>query len=393
VSVAVTVLVTKTTKTPDLNPTIDALAVLRQSVLAAPAPPATSPAAAFSLNTSFVALVTPDVDFRSRTVIAWLGYQVRLLQPPLEPADVRNKQIAKEVVTDGAMGIAEMVKVYGFTMHEFDYVLMVDADVHFHQSIAHPIADFRTLGGPRASLGWTKGGWEAERINGGFLVFHPAADGRRHFDAIVDTLKEGDFRPGSGWRGKGIGWTYGGRTIQGLLPYYFFSRLVDEEKQHSGSDANDPPTGSGKIANGSFTPADVKLDRCRYNNMVQLDPCKATPLDAVVSNHFTGDCMKPWWCQPPKHPLCGAFVDRWWRRWAETRDALSARAAAAGTAAGAKAASALRGKPAGRKARCPAGGYHALSPLLYEVAHEALHTARPGAAATDESASSIGSEH
>ena len=115
--------------------------------------------------------------------------------------------------------------------------------------------------------------------------------------------------------------------------------------------------------------------------MVQLAPCKAIALEDVVSNHFTGECMKPWWCAAAKHALCRAFADRWWDRWGHTRNALAARAAKEGGAAGEKAAAALRKLPAGHRGKCPAGGYHALSPHLLEVAHEVRHTRGPQVAA------------
>lgn len=33
--------------------------------------------------------------------------------------------------------------------------------------------------------------------------------------------EQGDWRKGLGWGGSGIGWFYGGATIQGLLPYFY----------------------------------------------------------------------------------------------------------------------------------------------------------------------------
>ena len=64
----------------------------------------------------------------------------------------------------------------------------------------------------------------------------------------------------------------------------------------------------------------VEMQRCRYNNMVQLEPCKQTNISDVVSNHFTGDCLKPWWCSKEKHPLCTAFGKRWWTAWEDLRE-------------------------------------------------------------------------
>jgi hypothetical protein len=376
-NVGVTVLVTTTPKTPDLDPTIDAMLVLRQSILDATPPSARTRTSRARLNITFVALVTEEVDFRVRKLLAWCGYAVQIVRPPLQPADVRNRRIAKEIVTDGAMGIAEMVKIYGFTMFQFDRVVMLDADVYFHQSLTELLDAFDAA--PHAALGWTMGGWEQERINGGVLVFNPHSSGQRHFDAVLDIVKEGDFREGSGWRGSGIGWTYGGRTIQGVLPFYFFHHLpqlrassaaVRGQPQEA---ADAAAAAAGGVTNGSFTPADVKLDRCRFNNMVQLEPCKVTPLQRVVSNHFTGECFKPWWCQRSKHALCGSFTDRWWTTWEHVRRTLVKRCegSVAAPAAREKAQAALKDSAS----KCT-GGYRSLAHAVVGVAMEDTYAAR-----------------
>lgn len=274
----------------------------------------------------FVALVTPDVPQHFIPLIRDIGYEVWISHPPINASEIRNEQIRNETLIDGAMGISELTKLEGFRMgREFDTVVMVDCDVMFHRPLTAddpreaPQADTATvstdatgdhrsqspmhLGGllnVQAVLGWTKGGWDSERINGGFLVFSPRRHSAGlHLNRIVELLREGDFRPGSGWKGRGIGWTYGGRTIQGILPYYFFIESADVEASME--------RGAGP---SSSTPH-IELSRCRLNNMVQLQPCKQTPFSAVTSNHFTGDCVKPWSCSRRAHPLCGQFADAW----------------------------------------------------------------------------------
>lgn len=54
---------------------------------------------------------------------------------------------------------------------------------------------------------------------GGFLVVKPSLRLFRELQAIV---QEGDWRGGKGaWGGSGVGYFYGGPTIQGLVPYFF----------------------------------------------------------------------------------------------------------------------------------------------------------------------------
>lgn len=57
---------------------------------------------------------------------------------------------------------------------------------------------------------------------------------------------KGDYREGSGWGGSHIGWFYGGRTIQGVLPYYY----NEVSKNRS-----------------------LIVDRCIYNSMADEDNC------------------------------------------------------------------------------------------------------------------------
>lgn len=254
----------------------------------------TNAAAAVSAELRFVALVTPDVPAVVHRAIEAIGYEVWSAHSPINASEIRNEQIRKETLVDGAMGIEELTKLEGLRMKMFDKVLMVDCDVMFHRR-------FDELLFLNATLGWTRGGWESEKMNGGFLVFSPNdANARAYLDDIVEVLREGDFRPGSGWKGKGIGWTYGGRTIQGVLPYYFF---IEAGKRSS-----------ALVASGGTLvtpPAHAEISRCQYNNMVQLAPCKATPFENVTSNHFTGDCVKPWYCGFRSHPLCARFVTEW----------------------------------------------------------------------------------
>lgn len=344
---AILALITTSKRTPGaLDATIDGLAVLHQSIEEAfngkdtavgPVTTNIQLASKWQLpvdELDFIVLLTSDIPSVHHSVIESIGWKVIVKDSPLQPSDIRNSRIAHEVVTDGAMGINEMVKMEAFRMREYRTIVMVDCDVLFHK----PFPELFQL---KTALGWTHGGWESEKINGGFLVVNPHASsgseripprdvlapdsknfstagltvGDRHFHAVLDILREGDFRPGSAWRGSGIGWTYGGRTIQGLLPYYFFSVLART--------------------------ADTEIPRCKYNNMVQLQKCKVYPIENITSNHFTGDCTKPWWCGPSGHPMCTEFRDRWWKVMGRVG-------------------SRFQVKPG----HCAQGKYHALSPLL-----------------------------
>ena len=157
--------------------------------------------------------------------------------------------------TDGCCGLSETLKLYVWLWTEFDYVLEIDADVHFHKN-------FDELFEHNVTLGWTHGAtahMNQELLNGGYLIVKPNPHGPRHFKEMIEILKEGDFT-GAGWKKSGIGWVYGGRTIQGVLPYYYFKVAVGDEHEY---------------------------DRCKYNNMVEIDKCRKWVFENVTSNHFT----------------------------------------------------------------------------------------------------------
>merc|ERR1719160_2282119 len=59
-------------------------------------------------------------------------------------------------------------------------------------------------------------------VQGGFLLFKPS---EKDFNEIVEVTREGDFT-GSGWKGSGIGYCYGGVGPTGLLSYHFHKDAI-----------------------------------------------------------------------------------------------------------------------------------------------------------------------
>lgn len=142
-------------------------------------------------------------------------------------------------------------------------------------------------------------------MNGGFLVFSPDHQAStHHMDQMIEILREGNFS-GSGWRASGIGWTYGGMTVQGILPYYYFIHAHKEQALLAGQ------------MNMHLPLAHREIDRCKYNNMDQLDKCKSIPFESVISNHFSGNCGKPWHCRDNGISLCDKFRNEFVKRYKE----------------------------------------------------------------------------
>jgi hypothetical protein len=118
------------------------------------------------------------------------------------------------------------------------------------------------------------------------------------YNKFIEILMRGDYREGSAWGGTGIGWFWGGKTIQGIIPYYY-NKVTAPDRS-------------------------VILDRCIYNSMADTENCSyvnvlfiysllllccsfSTQLvDELVSAHFTV-CQKPWSC--PKWELARLCVD------------------------------------------------------------------------------------
>mmetsp|Transcript_12506 Transcript_12506/g.18671 ORF Transcript_12506/g.18671 Transcript_12506/m.18671 type:complete len:535 (+) Transcript_12506:14-1618(+) len=269
--VALSILITK-----DPGPRggfIDSAATLVQSVKQAKS----------RYNIELVAIVSKDV-VKCRYSLERLGFKILEKDLPVKPDEIRNPQIAKEILTDGCCGIWELLKLHAWTLTEYDRVLQLDTDIMFHQNFDELFEYDTTLVWTHGALGGT------ERLNGGFLVVRPNLE---HYDEMVEIIKSGDFRGGSGWRGKCC-WVYGGRTIQGILPYYYLYEQMSAQQE---------------------------VDRCKYNNMVEIDRCKTWRFENVTSNHFTV-CQKPFHCTRSRNKLCKAFTEQWWIRSHEVEESL-----------------------------------------------------------------------
>ena len=181
----------------------------------------------------------------------------------------------------GCCGSAELIKLESYLLLDYHRVVHLDMDslllgesidelFHMNKSLIYT-----------NDAGMVGKGAAFAPVQGGFLVIKPS---RAVYDDLVNIVRVGDFRPGTGWGGV-IGWFWGGKTIQGLLPYYYH-KIV-------------PPEMS------------LKVDICEYNNMVDTDKCRAIPLEIVKNVHFTV-CQKPWSCKKShQYELCGKFHEYW----------------------------------------------------------------------------------
>ena len=241
------------------------------------------------LAVDMIALVVATATTASSRLSS-LGYRVIASSVPVQRHEIRRKYLRDTIETAGCCGSMELIKLRAYQLVEYDRVLVLDMD----SIVLHSLEDLfmRSVNEGR-SLMYTEDpslsgpGAAAHPVNGGFLLITPSV---KVYDELVEIVREGDFREGSGWGGANIGWVWGGRTVQGLLAYYY-NRVA-------------PPNAS------------VKLDICRYNAMHEKHKggadCTAVPFDEVQTAHFT-DCQKPWTCIRRHNHLCPAMTTAWWK--------------------------------------------------------------------------------
>ena len=189
----------------------------------------------------------------------------------------------------GCCGAAELIKLYAFSMVGFHRVVLLDMD----SMVAGCLEDLfeheeELLFTHDMGMCSTCERGSADRVppyQGGFFIVRPSVG---TFAAMVAIVRRGNFverGPKLGWEGTGIGYYWGGRTIQGLFPYYYTHVAPERSKE---------------------------VPICTYNNMGDSDECKRTPVAEVRNAHFTV-CQKPWYCARIADPtsLCAQLVEKW----------------------------------------------------------------------------------
>ena len=278
------------------GPFIDGAAVLGWSIVHAHEHSAYEP--------ELVAIVHPGAT-SAPGQFAWLSsrglrWRVVVRPVPINVSAIPNAVYRNRLPKSGCCGERELLKLWAWSLVEYHRVVHLDMDCLVLQP-------FDELFNRTAEVLYTEDWLMANRntkvapAQGGFLLLRPSAS---TFGALRDLAQEGDWRGGAGWGGSGIGYFFGGPTIQGIVPY-FFSHLRP---------------GSAEI-----------LERCTYNNMAdnpyfkeddecrdhtpdrKCSDCRKWPIERVKGTHFT-ICQKPWNCVGGSFSwkgLCAQFHQRW----------------------------------------------------------------------------------
>jgi hypothetical protein len=132
-------------------------------------------------------------------------------------------------------------KLYIYNMTQYDRVVLLDTDVLMVQPIDEILddpaetlgtLDYYALGDPGDPH--PQGGMKLSvvpPINAGFVVVRPS---KKVFAELQEIIRRGNFRTGQtkegyveGWDGLGLGYFFGGISIQGVLPAYYFRHAVE----------------------------------------------------------------------------------------------------------------------------------------------------------------------
>merc|ERR1712187_788580 len=166
-----------------------------------------------------------------------------------------------------------------YRMTDYDYVVVMDTDTFVHASFEELFTRKETT---LYTAPYAKS--QNEQMQGAFIVIRPSP---KRYNEIMQTWYAGSWS-GDGWNHSGIGYSYGGSTVQGILPY--FCKKVHPEDS-------------------------AEVDHCVYNhNGDKKDYCPGYDYKAAKVNHFTV-CQKPWYCFHPKggSEACTHFTYAWWR--------------------------------------------------------------------------------
>lgn len=232
-----------------------------------------------------------------RPVLQQFGWKILERDLPVALDEIENQDYAQKMRDSGCCGADEFLKLWAYTLVDYDRVLHLDMDsIIFRNLDALFDIDKEFLFTGDYNM---KGGSPVPPAQGGFLVIRPSMDTFREFQAII---RKGDH--GSrGWGGSRIGNFWGGQTIQGIMPYFYHVIHPDRGQE---------------------------MNRCQYNNMVDnpyfpntkrcingaltCEDCRASDPDQVYSAHFT-ICQKPWTCTQHLNPrnmvVCEAFHLKW----------------------------------------------------------------------------------
>jgi len=267
------------------------------------------------------------------------GYEVLLLDLPINETLITNKPYLTYLHTNGCCGAHEFIKLYAYTLTKYPLVIHLDLDTMLLQPLDDLIDSFILEGEANRNVARSKlqimrptqtGGktntiqamftrdyqqvfmalrastnYKHIPIQGGFFAVVP---NQTVFDILIDMVHTANYTITGGWGG--IMHTtscWGDPQIQGLLGYYYSFIQPDQG---------------------------LELHNCYYNNILsepiwdgtcipQVEPCidcrKVPPQEVKLSHPIF--CHKPWSCPRwekegkkhfPRATPCRWYLNKWY---------------------------------------------------------------------------------
>jgi len=226
-----------------------------------------------------VAIVHPGV-VTGRPALERLGFRIMEFEPPIRASE--GQHLRETIDQSGCCGALELLELCAWSMTEYDRVLAMNPDT----LVLRNMDEIFERDMPPGAVAYTfdhamdNMGSRMPPVRTGFLLMRPSVAVYEH---LVEIVRVGDFRPGTGWGGLNIGWCWGGQTVSGLLSY--FSAL----EPHLG----------------------YALPPCQHSAMLMTQDCLATPFASVYSIHYTL-CLHPWECRLGAGKPCAEHLHAWW---------------------------------------------------------------------------------
>lgn len=251
-------------------------------------------------DVDLVAFVVPSV-VHARPILKRHGW--RVLERPLPVAlnEIKNKAYAEKMRDSGCCGADEFLKLWAYTLTEYERVIHLDMDSIVFQNMDEL---YKMDYGLIHTSDYNMGTKPVPPVQGGFLVVRPSMDIFTEFQNII---RKGDYGR-AGWGGTHVGKFWGGQTIQGIMPYFYY-------KLHPGAGKEVNRCVYNCMVDNPYRPYkdDDAPKKCLDGKPTCQDCRKQDPAN-VKSAHFT-ICQKPWTCtlhtNPRNKDLCSSLHAQW----------------------------------------------------------------------------------
>lgn len=247
-------------------------------------------------DADLVAFVTSSV-VTSRAALVANGWRVLERPLPVTLDEIENERYMLNMKNSGCCGADEFLKLWAYSLTEYHRVVHLDMDSVVLQNMDEIYAiDKEMLFTGDYNM---QGRSPAVPAQGGFLVVRPSSE---RFEELQAIIRKGDFGP-KGWGGSGIGVFWGGTTIQGIVPYFYYSVHPGEALEMNRCEYN-------FMADNPYRPNTLEC----LDKKPTCQDCRLQDPELVKSAHFT-ICQKPWTCtgfDNPKNDVpCKAMHTKW----------------------------------------------------------------------------------